>query len=424
MATERDFAVSCPVPLGGNDRVLLAHGGGGRLTKRLIETVFLPAFANPLLLTRHDGAVFALPPATDGAPKRLAFTTDGYVVRPPFFPGGDIGTLAVNGTVNDLAMCGARPLYLSAAFILEEGFSLQDLERIAASMQGAAREAGVALVTGDTKVVERGKADGIFVTTAGVGILEHSLAIGPAQVRPGDAIVLSGDIGRHGIAIMAAREDLRFETTISSDCAPLARPVLALLEAGLEVHCLRDLTRGGLAAALVEIAEASSTCLALDEDAIVVEGAVTAACEILGLDPLHVANEGRFVAFLPEACVDRALAVLRGERCEPRLVGRVVESQGPRVTLRTTLGPLGSWTFRAASCSRGSAERRCAHGLRGVAGLDPGAPCVLGAVSALRAPRPAAHPGGLRPRPVREAPRNLRGQARMRVVPASLRDAG
>src|SRR5262249_1429523 len=232
---------------------------GGRLTKRLIEIVFLPAFANPLLLTRHDGAVFGLPSPTGPAPHRLAFTTDGYVVRPPFFPGGHIGTLAVNGTVNALAMCGARPLYLSAAFILEEGFPLPDLVRIAASMQGAAREARVALVTGDTKVVERGKADGVFITTAGVGIVEHALPIGPARVRPGDAVVLSGDIGRHGGAIMAAREDLHFETTISSDCAPLAKPVLALLEAGLEIHCLRDLTRGGLAAALVEIAEASSS---------------------------------------------------------------------------------------------------------------------------------------------------------------------
>jgi hydrogenase expression/formation protein HypE len=340
VVAERDFAVSCPVPLGGGDRVLLAHGGGGRLTKRLIETVFLPAFANPLLLTRHDGAVFPLPPPAPkgAAPARLAFTTDGYVVRPLFFPGGDIGTLAVNGTVNDLAMCGARPLYLSAAFILEEGFPLRDVERIAASMQRAARDAGVDLITGDTKVVERSKADGVFVTTAGVGILEHALAIGPAEVRPGDAILLSGDIGRHGIAIMAAREDLRFETTVSSDCAPLAKPVLALLEAGLEIHCLRDLTRGGLAAALVEIAEASSTRLALDEGAIAVEGAVAAACEVLGLDPLHVANEGRFVAFLPEAAAARALEILAREGCEPRLVGRVAESRGPRVVLKTQLG--------------------------------------------------------------------------------------
>jgi hydrogenase expression/formation protein HypE len=335
---ERGFAVSCPVPVAGDERILLAHGGGGRLTRRLIETVFLPAFANPLLLTRHDGAVFSLPSPTAAAPQRLAFTTDGYVVRPPFFPGGDIGTLAVNGTVNDLAMCGARPLYLSAAFILEEGFPLADVTRIAASMQGAAREAGVTLVTGDTKVVERGKADGVFVTTAGVGIVEHTLTIGPAEVRAGDAVVLSGDIGRHGVAIMAAREDLRFETTVSSDCASLAKPVLALLEEGLEIHCLRDLTRGGLAAALVEIAEASSSRVAVEEDAIAIDDAVGAACELLGLDPLHVANEGRFVAFLPEPSVDRALAALLRQGCAPRVIGRVIGSPGPRVTLRTRLG--------------------------------------------------------------------------------------
>jgi hydrogenase expression/formation protein HypE len=333
------FVSSCPSPVHERGRVTLAHGGGGRLTQELIESVFLPAFGNPLLLERHDGAVFALPSGGQERPEtRLAFTTDGYVVRPTFFPGGDIGTLAVNGTVNDLAMCGARPLYLSAAFILEEGFSLDDLRRVVASMQRAAALAGVALVTGDTKVVDRGKADGIFVTTAGIGILEHSLSIAPSSVRAGDAVIVSGDIGRHGMAIMAAREGLRFETTIESDCTSLVAPVSRLIAAGVPVHCLRDLTRGGLAAAVVEIAQASGAGVALDEAAIPVSAPVAAACEILGLDPLHVANEGRFVAFVPGAEAPRALELLSETGCEPQVIGHVLDKDGARVTLRSGLG--------------------------------------------------------------------------------------
>ena len=333
------FATSCPSPVAERGRITLAHGGGGRLTQELIESVFLPAFANPLLLARHDGAVFPLASgAAGGPPARLAFTTDGYVVRPTFFPGGDIGTLAVNGTVNDLAMCGARPLYLSAAFILEEGFSLDDLRRVVASMQRAAAAAGVQLVTGDTKVVDRGKADGIFVTTTGVGVLDHSLSIAPSAVRAGDAVIVSGDLGRHGIAIMAAREGLRFETTIESDCAPLAAPVSRLIEAGLDVHCLRDLTRGGLAAAVIEIAQASGTAMTLDETAIPVSAPVAAACELLGLDPLHVANEGRFVAFVPRPEAPRALDVLSRAGCDARVIGHVLDKKGAPVTLRTALG--------------------------------------------------------------------------------------
>jgi hydrogenase expression/formation protein HypE len=307
----------------------------------LIESVFLPAFANPLLLARHDGAVFHLPrqPA-DGPPSRLAFTTDSYVVRPLFFPGGDIGTLAVNGTVNDLAMCGARPLLLSAGFILEEGFPLSDLRRIVASMKGATAAASVALVTGDTKVVDRGKGDGVFVNTAGIGVLEHSLAVGPAQVRPGDRILVSGDVGRHGIAILAARNELGLETTIESDCAPLVTPVLALLEGGVEIHCLRDLTRGGLAAALVEIAEAGDVRLAIEEEAIPIREDVAGACEILGLDPLYVANEGRFVAFVPEGGVAEAMEILRvhAPGDGPRVIGSVVAAGRGFVRLRTRLG--------------------------------------------------------------------------------------
>jgi len=312
----------------------MAHGGGGRLTQQLIEDLFLPAFANDLLAQRHDGAVFPV------RESRLAMTTDAYVVQPLLFPGGDIGRLAVFGTVNDLAMCGARPLYLSAAFILEEGLSIDLLRQIAQSMRAAAVEAGVQLVTGDTKVVEKGKGDGVFLTTTGVGVIEHDLIIAPDQVRPGDRLLVSGDLGRHGVAIMAARGHLAFETTIESDCAPLAEPVARLIEAGIELHCLRDLTRGGLASAVVEIAAAGQGQLKLDETAIPVREDVRGACELLGLDPLHLANEGRFLALLPERQAEEALALLRTlPGCsEAALIGEVHPPAHPRVLLRTAIG--------------------------------------------------------------------------------------
>jgi len=298
-------AFTCPIPISDYPAITLPHGGGGRLTRQLIEKIFLPAFRNPILEALHDGAVMEI----GGA--RLAFTTDSYVVRPVFFPGGDIGSLAVNGTVNDLAMCGARPLYLSAGFILEEGFPMESLQRVALSMRKAAREADVQLVTGDTKVVERGKGDGVYVTTAGIGSITHGRVIAPPSIRPGDAILLSGDVGRHGVAILAQREGLKFETTIESDCANLAPPVQDLLESGIDVRCLRDLTRGGLATALIEIAESRGLRLAVEEGKIPVPEEVAGACEILGLDPLYVANEGRFIAFVPEAEAERALDILR-----------------------------------------------------------------------------------------------------------------
>ena len=331
------FEVQCPVPLDAGERVRLAHGGGGRLMQQLIASVFRAAFDNPLLETRHDGAVLALPGA-EGA--RLAFTTDSYVVRPLFFPGGDIGALAVNGTVNDLAMCGARPLYLSCGFILEEGLEMAVLQRVVASMRAAADAAGVALVTGDTKVVDRGKGDGIYINTAGVGVVEPGVAIGPTHVGAGDRVLLSGDVGRHGIAIMAARESLGFESAIESDCAPLAAPVRALIDAGLDVHCLRDLTRGGLAAALVEIARDAGRRVALEEAAVPVRGDVGAACELLGLDPLHVANEGRFVAFIAPGDAARALEILRGFEVSAGAcdVGVVQEHTDGLVVLLTRLG--------------------------------------------------------------------------------------
>ncbi len=333
MTVDPGFSLSCAVPSDDGERVQLAHGGGGRAMARLLETVIRPAFSDGELDRQHDGAV--LP--TDGP---VAFTTDSYVVRPLFFAGGDIGTLAVNGTVNDLAMCGARPLYLSVGLILEEGLPLEVLRRVVTSMAAAAREAGVRLVTGDTKVVDRGKADGLFVNTAGIGAIVARNPIGPQQMQDGDSVILSGDLGRHGIAIMAAREGLGFETEIASDCAPLAAPVLALLEAGIDVHCLRDLTRGGLASAAVELAETARLSIALDEAAIPVRPEVTAACELLGLDPLHVANEGRFIAMVAPADAERALAILRGHPASraAAIIGTVRRGNPGQVSCRGRLG--------------------------------------------------------------------------------------
>ena len=326
---------TCPVPLSHRTEITVGHGGGGRLTQELIDRVFRPAFANPELDARHDGALLHFPGGG-----RLAFTTDSHVVSPLFFPGGDIGQLAVNGTVNDLAMCGARPLWLSAGFILEEGFALATLEKVVASMKQAAVAAGVSLVTGDTKVVERGKGDGLYITTSGVGVIETPLTVAPASIRAGDAIILSGDIGRHGMAIMALRAGLTFESEIRSDCAPLVAPVQALLQAGLEIHCLRDLTRGGLATSLVELAEAANLAIAIDAAKVPVSEIVQGACEILGLDPFYVANEGRFVCLLPEAQAGRALEILNQTALggAPVIIGFVKAGPAGQVTQRTVIG--------------------------------------------------------------------------------------
>lgn len=305
MRPQTEFAPVCPIAITEYPQIQLAHGGGGKLMHDLIENMFVPAFDNSLLGERHDGAVFGIGNA------RLAFTTDSYVVKPLFFPGGDIGSLAINGTVNDLAMCGAKPLYLSAGFILEEGLQTEKLWQIVQSMKRAAAEAGIFLVTGDTKVVDRGKGDEIFINTAGVGVIEHDLVIGPKQVRPGDAVILSGDIGRHGIAIMAAREGLEFESAIESDCSPLAALVSELIGTGIEIHCMRDLTRGGLASALVEIAEGCARQINIEESKIAVRDDVQGACEILGFDPMYLANEGRFVVFVPERDSDTALDTIK-----------------------------------------------------------------------------------------------------------------
>jgi hydrogenase expression/formation protein HypE len=328
-----DFA-TCPLPIADHPAVTMAHGGGGRIMRRLIETMFVPALTGARADALHDGATL------EAGGTRLAFTTDSYVVHPLRFPGGDIGTLAVNGTVNDLAMCGARPLFLSAGFLLEEGLPMTELWDVVQSMQRAACEAGVQFVTGDTKVVDKGKGDGLFVNTAGIGLIEHDLSLGPGRVQPGDAVLLSGDIGRHGIAIMAVREGLEFESAIASDCAPLAAPTLAVLDAGIQIHCLRDLTRGGLASALVEIAESARVHIEIREDAIPVEPMVQGACEILGFDPLYVANEGRFVCFLPSHETDRALDVLRRFPVTTGAVsvGRVEKAAVGSVTLHSRIG--------------------------------------------------------------------------------------
>lgn len=326
--------MDCPLPFTDYDRVLLAHGGGGALTQQLIEKIFLPAFGNASLLRKHDSSVVPWPGGD------AAMTTDSYVVKPLFFPGGDIGKLAVTGTVNDLAMAGAKPLYLSAGFILEEGLPLETLWRVAQSMRKAADEAGVSIITGDTKVVDKGKGDGLFINTAGVGAVQPGLEIFPDSVRPGDAVLLSGDVGRHGIAIMAAREGLEFETSLESDCAFLHGPVLALLKEGVKVHCLRDLTRGGLSSALNEIAQAAQRPILVSEELIPVREEVNSACELLGLDPLYVANEGRFIAILPESEVSKALAILKAYPVsrDTRVIGRVLPDPGKSVRLKSVTG--------------------------------------------------------------------------------------
>jgi len=335
--TERPnhLAFQCPIPIQEYPTVLLAHGGGGRLTQMLIERMFLPAFHNPALETLHDGAVLEV----EGV--RLAFTTDSFVVSPLFFPGGDIGELAVNGTVNDLAMCGARPLYLSLGFILEEGFPMEDLWRVVRSIQGAAQEAGVEVATGDTKVVERGKGDGVFINTTGMGLIPSGIHVSPQRVRPGDVVLISGAIAIHGIAILSVREGLEFETTLESDTAPLNGLVEALLRAvGPQVHVLRDPTRGGLSSALNEIAASAGVGIVLEEVRIPLWDEVKGACEILGLDPLYVANEGKCLAIVAAEVAEAALEAMRSHPLgrEAAIIGQVVEEYPGTVVLRSRVG--------------------------------------------------------------------------------------
>jgi hydrogenase expression/formation protein HypE len=350
----------CPIPISEYPIITMAHGGGGRLTQMLIERMFIPAFANPSLETLHDGAILALPPpfpvetAEEGrvGATRLAFTTDSFVITPRFFPGGDIGSLSVHGTVNDLAMCGARPLALSAGFILEEGLAMEELWRIVRSIQAAAQAANVPVVTGDTKVVDRGRGDGIYINTTGVGIVPPAVEISPRRARPGDMILINGPIAMHGIAVMSAREGLEFETALQSDAAPLHNLVAHILEAAAPaevpdghdrrspIHVLRDPTRGGVASALNEIAAQARVGIRLWEANIPIGDAVRGACEILGLDPLYVANEGKCLAIVAAEAAEAVLAAMRADPLgkEAAIIGEIVKEQPGRVTMRSRVG--------------------------------------------------------------------------------------
>jgi hydrogenase expression/formation protein HypE len=315
-------------------RVEMNHGGGGRAATQLIEEIFLKHFANEPLLARSDQAQVSL------SPGRLAISTDSHVVSPLFFPGGDIGKLAVNGTVNDVAMAGARPIYLTAGFIIEEGFSLSDLDRIAESMARAAREAGVSIVTGDTKVVEKGKGDGVFISTTGIGVIPDGIDVNPGRIVCGDAIILSGAIGEHGVAILSKRQNIDFETELESDCAALNGLVEAMVATGIDIHCLRDPTRGGLSAVLNELASAASAGILVEEEAIPLDPGVAAACELLGLDPLNIANEGKLVAFCPPEGAELLLQTMKSHPLgrNSSIIGHVVPDQNCFVRMRTCFG--------------------------------------------------------------------------------------
>ena len=313
----------------------MAHGGGGRLMQQLLDSLIQPAFSNPLLNQKHDSAILNV----NGS--RLAFTTDSYVVKPLFFSGGDIGKMAVCGTLNDLAMSGAKPLYLSCALIIEEGFPIKDLQRIVESMQHAAQQAGVLIVTGDTKVVDHGSGDGVYINTAGIGLIGENVNVLPANIQVGDSIIINSDIARHGIAVMLEREGMNFDSSIASDCADLSGLVQELLQAGIEIHCMRDLTRGGLASCLIELAATSHHAIEISEAALPVHQDVNSACEILGFDPLYIANEGCFALFVPEAQTEQALSALHRHPLGQQacLIGKVTAAH-PKgaVTLQTAMG--------------------------------------------------------------------------------------
>ena len=325
---------TCPLPLRDYPEIVLGHGGGGQLSAELLEHLFVPAFGNAVLAELGDAAVVDVPVG------RVALTTDSFVVRPLFFPGGDIGSLAVHGTVNDLAMRGARPVYLTAGFILEEGLPLESLARIVGSMAAAARLASVQIVAGDTKVVERGHGDGVYINTTGVGVVTGTRVFGPTRVRAGDAVLVSGTLGDHGMAIMSVRDGLAFDTPIVSDSAALHELVEAMATADADVHLLRDPTRGGVAATLNEVARAARVAIELDEGALPVRPEVRAACEILGLDPLLVANEGKLVACVAAGDADRVLVAMRRNPLgtDAARVGEVVAGPPGRVVVRTTFG--------------------------------------------------------------------------------------
>lgn len=327
-------AWTCPLPLRDYPAIVMGHGGGGTLSAELVEHIFKPAFSNAALDRMSDSAVLHVPAG------RLAYSTDSFVVRPLFFPGGSIGALAVHGTVNDLAMSGATPLHLSAGFILEEGFPMASLGQIVADMAAAARAAGVTIVTGDTKVVERGRGDGVYINTSGIGVIADGVHVAPQRARPGDAILVSGTLGDHGMAIMSVREGLEFETTIESDCASLHTMVAALLGAVPDVHVLRDPTRGGLASALNEIAGEAKVGMVVREEAVPVKPQVRSACELLGLDPYFVANEGKLIAIVPGDSATSALAAMRAHPLgrDAAIIGEVTDAHPGMLIGRTGIG--------------------------------------------------------------------------------------
>ncbi|HZP04946.1 MAG TPA: hydrogenase expression/formation protein HypE [Terracidiphilus sp.] len=334
MSSKSITDITCAIPLPARDTVLLGHGSGGRLSAELVRDIFLPAFGDPELARLNDQAVVSI------GDSRIAMTTDSFVINPLFFPGGDIGSLAVNGTVNDLAVGGATPLFLSVAFILEEGLSMDVLHRVVRSLQVAAEAANVRVVTGDTKVVERGKGDGLFINTTGIGLVPAGISLSADNAQPGDKILLSGPVGEHGIAILAQREGLEFETTIESDCAPLHTLCAEILSAGAGVRCMRDLTRGGLSSALNEIAAQAKVGVELNETAIPVREEVKGACEMLGFDPLYVANEGKLIAIVAPDSAENVLSAMRRNRFgqQSSIIGTITAAHVGLVTMKTLLG--------------------------------------------------------------------------------------
>lgn len=332
----KNFNLQCPIPISDYPKVLLAHGGGGKLMHNLIEKMFGAAFSNDILKQDHDSVQIKI---NSG---KIAFTTDSYVVKPLFFPGGDIGSLAVNGTVNDLSMSGAVPKYLSLGLIIEEGLAMNDLWLVVQSIASAAKDAGVNIATGDTKVVDKGKGDGIFINTSGIGLIEHNLNISPRNIQTGDVIIINGDIGRHGIAIMAKREGLEFEHTIQSDCAPLNEIVQDIINAGVDVHCLRDLTRGGLSSTLNELADSCGKEIIIDETTVPVHEDVKGACEILGFDPMYVANEGKFIAIVPANDAEKCLEVMKAHKygSDSSIIGSINSPQEAIVKLKSRIGTM------------------------------------------------------------------------------------
>ncbi len=332
----KEFTLQCPIPINDYPRVLLAHGGGGKLMHTLIEKMFSTAFANDILMQEHDSAQIKLDS------DKIAFTTDSYVVKPLFFPGGDIGSLAVNGTVNDLAMSGAIPQYLSLGLIIEEGFGMNELWKVVQSIASTAKDANVKIATGDTKVVDNGKGDGIFINTSGIGSIKHNLNISPKSIKAGDVIIINGDLGRHGIAIMAEREGLEFDHKIESDCAPLNEIVQNIINSGVNVHCLRDLTRGGLSSTLNELASSANCEIEIDEVKVPVREDVQGACEILGFDPMYVANEGKFIAIVPEADAMKCLEVMKAHKygADSVIIGNITTGNEAIVKLKSRIGTM------------------------------------------------------------------------------------